>query len=152
LANWDPLEIYNRLTGGLEAPPALIEAQRRVDQARPERPATEAPLEVVPPSDPSSRSSSTFPTPSPAPEAPIPNALPIGSGDWFRAHYCLWSSNFCDCFLYRTGDGTVIQDDTIMDSAAYAYRGNITQQLEYWDCVLFSCDWRNNITQTVYEG
>ena len=39
-----------------------------------------------------------------------------------------------------------------MDSTAYAYRGNVTQKLEYQSCSWFSCSWNTNITQTVYQG
>ena len=85
LEGLDLLEIYSILSGGLQAPTALIEAQQRmVEQARqggmdawPERSPEKIPPDVVPAPD---RSTGEM---SPAPEAEALTSYPVGSGTGF---------------------------------------------------------------------
>jgi hypothetical protein len=113
LEDLKPLEIYRLLSGGLQAPTSLIKAQQRVDQARAGQ--AEAVLEmepeemqpdVIPAADQAtrktSRSGGGLPAPSLTPEAQSLSTYPVGSGNWFRANYCVWRENFCYCYLSRT--------------------------------------------------
>jgi hypothetical protein len=130
LARLSALEKYRALSGGLQAPPKLVEAQKRYEKIKKVKLESDPRREdIVPPrNDKSNIRGSSDPN-------------------------CETSWNSFDyCWQHKTGDGTIVEDSENMDSSASPYRGDITHIVEYESCFLFICSWNTSRTQTVSEG
>jgi hypothetical protein len=113
----DPVGQYEALSGGAAAPPALIQAQARVESTMrtDAAPADKAVNRVK----------------APAKDNSIQPEL---TGDEFRSTYCPNSRyNFYFCWLYRTGTSWVQRASaSYLQSTVHPYRGNVQQHVEYY--------------------
>lgn len=149
------LEIYEALSGGRPPPRALIAAHRRVEAAKSAAPPSlgQHPLQdVLPEPDKAANRAGSGNGQGQVQSSNLQTtSYPVGSGDWFRLYYSPQSDTFCYCNLYRTGDATVTRNLSYIWTAAYPYRGNVTQALEYESCFIW-CSWTTSAKQTVLQG
>lgn len=129
----DTVGQYEALSGGAAAPPALVQAQARVESnmrtdAAPEDKAVNR-LKV------------------PARANGIQPAL---DGGTFQNTYCPTSGySFNFCWLYRTGTSWVQRGRaSYIQSTVNAYRGNVLHKLEYYA----DGYWHGQISRTVLQG